>query len=80
MWSPVRLNDGTEKGYGLGWTIDGHKGHKVVGHEGGGSAWAAHFPKQHLSVVVLCNLNNSKADEIQHGVADLYLKSDLTGK
>lgn len=73
MWSPVKLNDGGEYGYGLGWTVGEHKGLKVVGHEGGGGAWVAHFPNEHLSIVVLCNLNGSKADEIQYGIADLYL-------
>jgi CubicO group peptidase (beta-lactamase class C family) len=80
MWTPMRLNDGTElrlggggASYGLGWTVDEHKGRKVVGHEGGGAAWVAHFPSERLSVVVLCNLNGARADEIQYGVADLYL-------
>ena len=73
LWSPVKLNDGTEKGYGLGWTVGEHKGRKVVGHEGGGAAWIAHFPAERLTVVVLCNLNGARADEIQFGIADLYL-------
>ena len=73
LWSPVRLNGGVEKGYGLGWTVDVHRERKVVGHEGGGAIWAAHFPEEHLSVIVLCNLNGARADEIQYGIADLYL-------
>ena len=73
MWSPVRLNDGTGKGYSLGWTVGEHKGRKVVGHEGGGAIWVAHFPNEHLSVVILCNLNGARADEIQYGIAGLYL-------
>ena len=73
LWSPVKLNDGTEKGYGLGWTVGEHKGRRVVGHEGGGAAWIAHFPSERLSVAVLCNLNGARADEIQYGIADLYL-------
>lgn len=73
LWSAVRLNDNSEKDYGLGWTVDKHKGRKVVGHEGGGAIWVAHFPNEHLSVVVLCNLNGARADEIQYGIADLYL-------
>jgi len=73
MWSPLRLNDNTEKDYGLGWTVENHNGRKVVGHEGGGAIWVAHFPSEHLSVVVLCNLNGARADEIQFGIADLYL-------
>lgn len=74
LWTPVRLNDGAEKSYGLGWTIGSHDGRKVVGHEGGGAIWLAHFPAERLSVVVLCNLNGARADELQYGVADLYLK------
>lgn len=73
MWAPVELNNGTQKPYGLGWTVDEHKGHRVVGHEGGGAIWIAHFPDEHLSVVVLCNLNGARADEIQYGIADFYL-------
>jgi CubicO group peptidase (beta-lactamase class C family) len=73
MWSAVRLNDGSEKAYGLGWTVDQHKGLQVVGHEGGGAIWVAHFPTEHLSIIVLCNLNGARADEIQYGLADLYL-------
>ena len=73
MWAPVELNNGTEKPYGLGWTVDEHNGRKVVGHEGGGAIWVAHFPDDQLSVVVLCNLNGARADEIQYGIADFYL-------
>jgi CubicO group peptidase (beta-lactamase class C family) len=73
MWAPVKFNDGTEKGYGLGWTVEEKNGRKIVGHEGGGAAWVAHFPNEHLSVVVLCNLNGARADEIQYGIADLFL-------
>ncbi len=73
MWTPVELNNGTEKPYGLGWTVDEHKERKVVGHEGGGAIWVAHFPNEQLSVVVLCNLNGARADEIQYGIADFYL-------
>ncbi|MFN2512656.1 MAG: serine hydrolase domain-containing protein [Pyrinomonadaceae bacterium] len=75
MWTPVELSNGTEKPYGLGWTVDEHKERKVVGHEGGGAIWVAHFPNEQLSVVVLCNLNGARADEIQYGIADFYLGS-----
>jgi D-alanyl-D-alanine carboxypeptidase len=73
LWTRTKLSDGTTRGYGLGWTVGEHKGHKVVGHEGGGAIWLAHFPEKQLSVVVLCNLNGARADEIQYGIADFYL-------
>lgn len=74
LWAPVELNSGTHKPYGLGWTVDEYKDRTVVGHEGGGAIWLAHFPKEQLSVVILCNLNGARADEIQYGVADFYLE------
>ncbi len=73
MWAPVELTNGTQRPYGLGWTVDEHKGRRVVGHEGGGAIWVAHFSNEQLSVVVLCNLNGARADEIQYGIADFYL-------
>lgn len=76
IWLPVKLNDGKEVPYGLSWTVNNHNGLKVVGHEGGGAAWSAYFPAEHLAVIILCNLNNSQAEEIQYGVANFYLKNN----
>lgn len=76
IWLPMKLRDGKESSYGLGWDINDHKGLKVVGHEGGGAAWIAYFPSEHLSVIVLCNLNGARADEIQYGIADFYLNKN----
>jgi len=72
MWTPARLEDGSRPDYALGWSVGQHRGRQVVGHEGGGAAWIAHFPADRLSVIVLCNLNGARADELQYGVADLY--------
>jgi CubicO group peptidase (beta-lactamase class C family) len=74
LWTPARLNDGTKVEYGLGWSLDEHRGRQVAGHEGGGAAWIAHLPTERLSIAVLCNLNGARADEIQYGIADLYLE------
>ncbi len=46
----------------------------MVGHEGGGATWIAHFPEERVSVAVLTNLNALRADHIQYDIADLYLK------
>ena len=74
LWAKTVMNDGSEFGYGLAWTVDDHRGHRVVGHEGGGAVWTAHFPDDALSVAILCNLNGARADEIQYGIADFYLE------
>jgi CubicO group peptidase (beta-lactamase class C family) len=74
LWTRMTLNSGKSAGYGLGWDVNEHRKRRVVGHEGGGSAWVAHFPKERLSIIILCNLNGARADEIQYGIADLYLR------
>jgi len=74
LWTPFRLNNGTVTDYGLGWTVGTHAGRKVVGHEGGGAVWIAHFPMERLSIAVLTNLNGSGADEMQYGIADIFLR------
>jgi CubicO group peptidase (beta-lactamase class C family) len=73
MWTPAVLVDGTAQTFGLGWVVGRHAGRTVVGHEGGGAAWVAHFPAERLSIVILCNLNGARADEMQYGIADLFL-------
>jgi CubicO group peptidase (beta-lactamase class C family) len=76
LWSPTTLSDGSRSGYGLGWTVAEHRGRTVVGHEGGGHTWVTHFPDEHLSVVILSNLNAMRDDEIQYEIADRFLAAD----
>jgi hypothetical protein len=67
------LTDGTRKNYGLEWVVDTHNGKFCYGHEGGCCCWIDYYRKKKLTVIVLCNLTGSKADEIVKGVADYYL-------
>ena len=71
--SATTLVNGTQVKYGLGWVVDENKGFKCYGHEGGGCAWIDYYPVQHLTVIVLCNLTGSKADEIIKKIAGFYL-------
>jgi len=34
-WTPFKLNDGTNTGYGYGWSISEYEGHRLVEHGGG---------------------------------------------
>lgn len=57
-----------------------HKGVRQVSHSGSTAGYAAHlvrFPDQHLSVAVLCNVNNAGATASANAVADLYLGDRL---
>lgn len=77
MTEPARLSDGSIIGYGGGLEIKSYRGLEVVQHAGDGLGFQTamlRFPKQALSVVVLCNSRDwvSPTDLAQR-VADLYL-------
>jgi hypothetical protein len=38
------------------------------------TAWVAHCPAEHLSVIVLCNLAGARADELQYDIVDMNLE------
>jgi len=77
MWTPVRLNDGSAYDYGFGWSLNDVRGHRIVGHGGGGS-WGNYYlrlPDQQLAVIVLTNLamrDGSSPRTIAQGVARRY--------
>jgi CubicO group peptidase (beta-lactamase class C family) len=62
MWTEVTPADGTPSHYALGWTVESVGGRTVVGHEGGGCAWASHLPAERTTAIVLTNLAGSGAD------------------
>jgi CubicO group peptidase (beta-lactamase class C family) len=78
MWTPAKLKDGVpnKDGYGFGWFIENRRGHRVVSHDGawqGFQTTIARYVDDHLTVVVLTNLEEGKPREIAEHIADLYL-------
>jgi D-alanyl-D-alanine carboxypeptidase len=76
MWTRVRLNGGSEHGYGFGWTLDSVDGHWRVHHGGslpGFRAEMARFPDDSLSVIVLANADGARPDQIARSIAQIYL-------
>ncbi len=70
MWTPATLKDGTETGYGLGWAVGEHGGHKVVEHSGGFPGFSAHISRYEddkLTVIVLANIASADAGRIARG-------------
>ncbi len=70
------FTDGRPHGYGLGLYIGSHGGVPEVYHSGstaGYQAFLTRFPKQRVSVAVLCNSSGAAASQYAHAVADLYL-------
>jgi CubicO group peptidase (beta-lactamase class C family) len=72
LWQQPLLASGSRPAYALGWTVGELRGRKIVGHEGGGCAWIAHVPSEHVTAIVLCNLAGSGAD-LGVKLADLLL-------
>jgi CubicO group peptidase (beta-lactamase class C family) len=88
-FSPAKLNDGSETGYGLGWMIGQYRGLKEVGHGGdinGFNSYIARYPEQHFTVVVLSNISMSQrgnmptAGDIAHRIAEIYLYNQMSPK
>jgi CubicO group peptidase (beta-lactamase class C family) len=56
MWSPARLQGGSNDGYGFGWELFQRRGHKLVGHSGITGTYLLSVPGRGLTVIVLTNL------------------------
>lgn len=75
--SAPAAENGHPVSYGFGWFLDPYKGHARMWHYGetvGFRTSIQRFPKDSLTVVVLCNRADLSAPELALKVADLYLK------
>ncbi len=80
---PGRFNNGQEHDYAMGLYIRPFMNIPEVGHSGstaGYRAYLGRFPKQHLSVAVLCNASTGNADRAAHQVAALYLANAIAAQ
>ena len=72
---PIKLHNGEESRFGLGWAVRTRKGHSIM--ESGG-AWATAWVRlldHDLRVIVLTNLHGSKPEYIAMEVASRYLEN-----
>jgi CubicO group peptidase (beta-lactamase class C family) len=85
-YTPVKLSQGREGGYGMGWMLNDYRGLREVGHGGditGFNSYVARFPDQRFSVVVLSNVGMRppaslpSAGEIAHRIAQIYLGGQM---
>jgi hypothetical protein len=77
---PAVLDDGTELRYAGGIFRGEYRGQPVVRHGGafvGYRAEMSRFPRQRLSVIVLCNVAQSNPGALADRVADFYLSEVL---
>ena len=71
-----KFPSGVNQTYAIGLMIGAYKGLPEVSHSGstaGYRAFLTRFPKQHVSVAVLCNAGSADATAAAHAVSDLYL-------
>ena len=82
-WTPTKLNTGKTQNYGFGWFLDPLSGHKNIGHGGATSGFSAtiqRFPDDKLSIIILCNADESGiATSIAKKLAQSYF-ADKTAK
>jgi CubicO group peptidase (beta-lactamase class C family) len=72
-----KFPSGANQTYAVGLMLGVYKGLPEVSHSGstaGYRAFLTRFPKQHVSVAVLCNAGSADATAAAHAVSDLYLE------
>lgn len=81
VFAPAKLNDGSSTGYGFGWFVGKHNGHRLISH---GGAWQGfrssmnRFVDDKLTVIVLANSTNARAGKISEIVAGHYIPALAT--
>ncbi len=76
LWTPAKLNDGTEQPYGLGWEIGKSGSHRLIRHGGTMLGYRADYSRyvdDDLTVVVLGNSATGMVERISAGIANLYI-------
>jgi hypothetical protein len=76
MFTPVRLNDRSSFGYGLGWFVDTIGGHRHVSHPGsapGAATIIARYPEDGLTIIVLANGGAAVPQTLDRGIAQHYI-------
>lgn len=77
------LRNGETIPYAAGLFIEDYRGLQSVSH---GGSWAGYrsellrFPRQHFSVICLCNLSDMEPEELARRVADICLEDELQGR
>ena len=79
MWTSLKLPDGSETEYGLGWGTGNDLGVTDVGHNGGQQGTSTSFvivPQQNAGVVVLANMDSVDSGALAADLLRIVLKSE----
>jgi len=75
------LPGGYQTGYGMGLFLGTHRGLPVVHHSGASAGYRSHlliFVDEHLSIIILGNVNTVRANRLAREVADVMLEYRAT--
>jgi len=80
MHTPMRLADGSETGYGIGWNVgrDNTTGSRTVGHGGGsvgGTTALVTYPEEGVVVAIQANLTNASYGDLAARIARLFIQA-----
>jgi CubicO group peptidase (beta-lactamase class C family) len=76
MWTRGKLKDGTETGYGMGWTVGTRNGLREIGHGGGQqriSTLLHMVPEKKCAVVLMSNLEGAQLRDLARQLTDIAL-------
>lgn len=72
MEQPYKMADGTYDFFGLGFTAYPIAGPHSVSYGGGAQGWRVKIPSQHLTIIILTNLQGAQPEGFIPGVAAFY--------
>ena len=73
MTTPYKLRNGQDGDFGLGFVFMPFGKQVAVAYGGGAATWRLSIPEQHLTVVVLSNLQGSQPHALAADIARLYV-------
>lgn len=73
MWAPFRLNNGEVGDFTAGWQYADLNGHKIVSHIGAGMAQYSTLVDDHLTLILLTNVQETRVRDLSIGILGLYV-------
>ena len=78
MWTPEKLNDGTEGDWAAGWPVLQTSPNRQVAGIGGARAAFIVYPDEQLAIIVLTNLAGANPQRFIPQIAKVYKADQIT--